>query len=387
MAAGHVEWPNGRASFLIDFGYRPDGTRDRQRYSPKRLGVPEPQSEKAAAVALRKILGRIDEGTWVRPSPVTYGEWLTEWISRREGSTRDTYESLARNHILPRIGEARLQALCPLDVRRLYAALADAGLSPATVQLARSIVAGSYAEAEELRLVAHSPARGISVPEPDREVVALDRDEARALLERARARGWRYYPALALTLWTGLRISETRGLRWSDVDLEARALHVRWQIGRSGTRPTFRPPKTKASVGTVPLIPSALALLRSQRRAQAEERLAAGPAYHPNNLVVCTPLGAALPEGDLYSEFAALMEESGRPGFPWQGLRHTYATLALADGTEVHVVSRWLRHKDVATTLEYYAAYLPSSRDAGVARLERSIGHRLGTVPPSEGEA
>ena len=386
MAAGHVEWRNGRASFLVDFGYRPDGSRDRQRYCAKRLGVPAPKSAKQAQVTLRRVLSRIDEGTWVRPSPATYGEWLLEWIAAHPGeSTRRAYGSLARNHILPRIGEARLQALRPLDVRRLYTDLAAAGLSPATVQVIRAIVAGSSNEAERLLLVARSPARGISVPEPDREVVALDRDEALALLERAR--DWRYYPALALSLWTGLRISELRGLRWSDVDFAGRALHVRSQIARSGARPTFRPLKTKASAGQVPLIPSALALLRSQRRAQAAERLAAGPAYHVNDLVACTPTGAAVPEDALYSEFAALVDEIGRPGFPWQGLRHTYATLALADGTEIQVVSRWLRHQDVATTLKFYAAYLPSSRDAGVARLERSIGHRLGTVPPSGADA
>ena len=385
MATGHVQWRNGRPSFLFDFGYRPDGTRDRQRFSPKRLGVPTPKGPREAGQVLRTVLSQIDRGAWVKPAPTTYGEWLTEWISRREGSTRDTYDSLARNHIQPRIGPARLQALQPLDVRRLYDDLARAGLSPASVQVVRAIVAGSLNDAENLRLIARSPARGISVPEPDREVVALDRDEARALLERARA--WRYYPALALTLWTGLRVSELRGLRWSDVDLEARALHVRLQIAGGGIRPAFKPLKTKASAGQVPLIPSALALLRSQRRAQAAERLAAGPAYPVNDLVVCTPTGAAVPEDALYPEFAALMEESGRPGFPWQGLRHTFATLALADGTEIQVVSRWLRHKNVATTLEHYAAYLPSSRDAGIARLERSIGHHMGTIPPSEADA
>ena len=385
MATGHVEWPNGRASFLIEFEVRPDGTRDRQRFSPKRLGIPAPRTAKAAEVALRKTLSQIDEGAWVRPAPTTYGEWLTEWISRREGSTRDTYGSLARNHILPRVGPVRLQALRPLDVQRMYDDLARAGLSPASVQVVRAVVSGSLGDAERLRLVARSPARGISVPAPEREVVALDRGEASALLERAR--GWRYYPALALTLWTGLRISELRGLRWSDVDLEARALHVRQQIGRGGADPTFRKLKTKASAGQVPLIPSALALLRSLRRTQAEERLAAGPAYRANGLVVCTPTGAAVPEGDLWSGFATLVEEIGRPGFPWQGLRHTFATLALADGTEVQVVSRWLRHKDASATLEYYAAYLPSSRDAGMERLERSIGHRLGTVSSPEDDA
>jgi len=388
MVTGHVEkrGKRGWSSLLIDYGYGPDGKRRRRRVAVKRPDG-KPVTKGQAETELRKTLAEIDAGTYVEPSALRYGQWLEDWLTltRREPGTRRAYGSLIRCHVLPALGDIALQELKPLDIQRLSAALEAKGLAPATQHTIRAIIVGSLGQAERLEMISRNPTRKVTWPSAPRlEVVALDRAQTRTLLDRARA--WEHYSALALALWSGLRIGELLGLRWADVDLEGRLLHVRHQLKRARPEPAWKPPKTVAGLRDVPFGATATALLRGQRKRQVQSRLALGPAYHPHDLVISCADGRALPDYALREAFAGLMATEGRAGFPWHGLRHTYATLLLAEGVELHVVSRLLGHSNPSITLRYYAAYLPSSRAAAAERLERAIGgHQAGTGGGSDG--
>ena len=149
---------------------------------------------------------------------------------------------------------------------------------------------------------------------------AADADEYAAL--------WR------LALLTGLRRGELLGLKWEDLDLEKRRLSVRRTYSRAADGNwALGTPKTRGGRRAVALPLSAVDALRAHRRQQAELRLQVGGAYHDQGFVFATPEGKPLHVNSLLGRFKKLVREAGVPALRFHDLRHTAATLMLAEGT------------------------------------------------------
>ena len=139
------------------------------------------------------------------------------------------------------------------------------------------------------------------------------------------------------------------------------------------------PTKTKTS-RVVDLSAETIALLRTHRQAQNELRMRNRQQYHDHGLVFAKgwaditnsrqALGQALQANNLgQREYAQIIKASGVKAIKFHGLRHTSATLLLAAGVPVHVVSKRLGHRNVATTLQIYAHALPSQQADAAAKL------------------
>ncbi len=117
--------------------------------------------------------------------------------------------------------------------------------------------------------------------------------------------------------------------------------------------------KTDASGRTINIDQHSAASLRAHRVAQAQERLAAGPAWSDQGLVFTWEDGRGLHPDWVSHEFARLVEESGLPRIRLHDVRHTHATLMLKAGVHPKVVSERLGHSSVAFTLDTYSHVLP----------------------------
>ena len=129
--------------------------------------------------------------------------------------------------------------------------------------------------ARALRLISSNPVEDVSKPKVERqEVEVLEPSEAAALM--AAARTTRLFPIVLLALGTGLRRGEILGLRWTDIDLDRRALSVAQSLEQTKAGLRFKTPKTKRSRRTIALSPSLAEELQSHRAKQAADRLALG---------------------------------------------------------------------------------------------------------------
>ena len=158
------------------------------------------------------------------------------------------------------------------------------------------------------------------------EAKALSPTQVRTLLSAARGT---CYEALYVTaVHTGLRQGELLGLRWSDVDLEARKLCVTRSLKVTANGLGFGAPKNQASRRSVPLNKSVVSTLRTHRLRQNEERVFA-PEWHDHDLVFPNRVGRPTDHNNLYyREFKPLLENAGLwdQGFTFHSLRHTFAT-------------------------------------------------------------
>lgn len=159
---------------------------------------------------------------------------------------------------------------------------------------------------------------------------------------------------VALTL--GLRKGELLGLRWRHVDLDAGTLTVATTLQyRRGQGLVESTPKTARSARTVALPQTCVRALEQHRRRQAAARLAAGAAWVDEDYVFTTSVGTPIDPQNLLRSFQRLCETAGIGRRRFHALRHSAATLMLAQGVPLAVISNVLGHSGIAITADVYA--------------------------------
>jgi integrase len=141
-----------------------------------------------------------------------------------------------------------------------------------------------------------------------------------------------------------MRKGEALGLHWTDVDLDARLLFVRHTlVAVDNSHLVFNPPKTTGSRDWIALSARAVAALRRQARRHRAMALT-GPAYHDEGLVFCRPDGQPLRPEYVLRHFYELTEAAAVPRIHVHDLRHLAATIMIAAGVPLAMVSKTLRH-------------------------------------------
>lgn len=196
-------------------------------------------------------------------------------------------------------------------------------------------------------------------------------DEARAFL--AHTVDDRLAFAWALLLARGLRRGEVCGLRWSDVDLDAGTLRVVRTRVVVDDKAVDSAPKTRAGVRPIPLDAHLVKLLRAHKARQATEKLAAGEAYEDAGHLVADELGHPIHPDTLSAWLDDKIADAGLRRIRLHDLRHTAASLMLADGVPVKVVAEILGHSSPTITLSIYAHVLPGMAEEAGANLSASL--------------
>ena len=291
----------------------------------------------------------------------TLGEFVEKWISSLGPSVREktaaNYATLLRSHAIPVIGNVPLVKLGPADLQKLYDARRKSGAAPQSVLHLHRVVHRCLRDAERWGDVSRNVARLIDAPKVGRSdaVHALNAEEARALLQTAS--GDRLEPFLILALSTGMRLGELLGLTWRAVDLDRGTVSVLASLQPTAAGLVLMPPKTTRSRRVIDVEPRVVAALRRRRAAQQMERRVAGNAWlGTQDLVFTTETGEAIDGRTLIRKwFRPLLKRAGLPPIRLHDLRHTYASIALANGTHPKVVQEALGHSTIAITMDLYS--------------------------------
>jgi len=349
---------------VVDVGIKEDGKRDQRWHSGFR-------TLRDARKARAEIIGRLERGTYVAPSKLTLRtfveeEWLPSIRGRLRPSTFTSYAGNLRKHVLPELGSRRLQYITPSMLNKLYADLADS-LSVATVRYVHSITRRALADAEKWDRLARNPADRATAPKRVRptKLQTWTADELKQFL--AHVSDDRLYAAWRLSAMTGLRRGELLGLRWRDLDLDADPPRLTVAETLIGARESSTP-KTEEGRRSIDLDPGTASILKSHRKLQAEERLALGPAYTDRGLVFCAEDGSPLWPRSFSRAFDRHSNEAGLPRMPLKNLRHTHATLLLANGVPPKVIQERLGHADITITLRVYAHAIPAMHAEATAK-------------------
>ncbi|MEV5557297.1 site-specific integrase [Nonomuraea wenchangensis] len=194
----------------------------------------------------------------------------------------------------------------------------------------------------------------MSVPRK-RKVKPWSVEEARAFLESARKNNDPMYPAYVLVLVLGLRLGETLGLRWADVDLDRAEMTIGWQIQRVAGKLLHRQTKTDASDATLPFPEIVTTALRARQRARDIAREAAGDHWQETGLVFTTASGRPIEPSNFRRSFANACAKAGVRKVHVHATRKTCASLLVALDVHPRVAMQILRHSQISVTMNVYS--------------------------------
>jgi integrase len=315
-------------------------------------------------------------GPPARSPRTTFAEIADEWLRDQEhrvrvgdlqGRTLEIYELGLRRHALPELGAHQVRNITPDDLVAWNRRRQAEGYTPDSIR----------AWWTPLRLVlGHAVRRGVIDANPADKLMAnerpkvgagrqrfLTRVEMQRLLEEARSP---YRLAIAVGLFSGLRVSEALGLVWADVDSDTENIRVRFQMGRDGER---RRLKTAAASRDVILMPQLAHELRKQRLAS--------PFSDDDDLVFASARGKTIGHRNLTARgLERACDRAALAGVTFHVLRHTFASLLIAQGHDPVFVSRQLGHANAAITLRVYAHLFDAARHGHDARRQLEADYR-----------
>jgi len=289
--------------------------------------------------------------------------YLTSWLEetarpRLRHSTFPAYKGHVNNHIVPAIGKKRLANLTRQDVQGFVNDLIRNGVSPITIMRIHATLRTALNDAYRDDLLPRNVAEKVRLPRVLRkDVQILSPGEAMKLLEAVK--GHRLEPLILVAMATGLRQGELRGLMWSDVNLKTSTLVVHHQLQRVDGKLTLTDTKTHAN-RTLHLPDIAVQALARQHIAQKEARLLAGSRWVNTPYVFTTSIGTPFDGSNLSKYFKDIIKCTDLPDMVFHGLRHTNASLILAQGGDLRLIMHQLGHSQITLTANTYTHVLPA---------------------------
>ncbi len=382
--------PHGSWSFVADMGIDPQTGKRRQ---VRKSGF---RTSEEAETELANFLADVNRGQVAHDKRQTVQQYLESWLEakRAVGKIRPTtlrsYEQHVKAYLVPHLGRLRLGDLTSQHVEAMLVAIArpktkpaddekigkgqrrnPKTLSAATVRRVHATLRSALSAAKRKKLVSFNAAEDLELPDAQRpKVKPWEAEELGQFLDHAAAD--RLGPLFEVMAMTGLRRGEACGLRWDDIDLVRNRIIVHQQLveidgtgvecpfcGGEHRQFQFGKPKTASGEDrVVDLDQQTAGVLLSQRLAQDAERGAWGDGYTDHGLVFAREDGSPIPPQRITDAFRQLSIAAGLRPIRLHDLRHGQASLMLAAGVPIAVVSKRLGHSSITVTSDTYSHLL-----------------------------
>ena len=293
------------------------------------------------------------EGRIPTPARATFADVFSDWQEARPKLSERTrkHERHVAEKRLGALLERRIQSVTATELGTILREQRERYAPYSCAQTFR-LLSGTFAHALRRGVISRNPMAGLADSErPEkvakREIARLDAEPLDRLVAAADSERWR--AAFGLAAYAGLRLGEVRGLRWEDIDLDARTVTVRRSLLPDGTE---KATKTDAGERTIPLLPSL-------RRLIVAWKLRA-PYSRPDDLVIGTADGLPVQERTVNRAFDRAKTSAGLDGLDerlsMHALRHSFASM-LATNLELPptTLAQLIGHADAGFTLRVYA--------------------------------
>lgn len=319
---------------------------------------------------LTRVQGQLLDGSYIDPSAgqVVVRNYAVAWQAAQihRPTTVVQVDAHLRNHILPTFGDRTLASLRPTEIQTWVRGRAEV-LAPSTVEVVYRIFSAILGDAVADHLIVRNPAKGVRLPRQSRTPIEPPTvEQVEAVIE---AIPERYRALVVLAAGTGMRQGECLGLSVDRVDFLRRSITIDRQLVLVGTGPpSFGPPKTEASVRSVPL-PDVVGVALAAHLEQ-------WPAGE-HGLVFTNANDQAIRRNRFHELWRPATKEAGGEGLRFHDLRHFYASLLINHGESVKVVQARLGHASASETLDTYAHLWPDNEERTRAAIDDVLGRHF----------
>ena len=324
------------------------------------------------------FLKQIEYGSYPLDEKFTLDRWIEErWFPMKrlqiKESTYSSYRANVRNHISPYLGHIPLHELSTSRVDQHYRDLLEFGglgkhnggrLSPTTVSYVALILFSAMQMAVDCEVIARNPVFLEHKPRPrsrvELQLVCWTAQELKIFLDATKDH--RLATMWLLFVVSGMRRGEVLGLRWRDCDFTNNRISISNTIIQvDGAVLASTPKSNRARV--VDIDPTSMAQLQRHRYRQFAEKARFGKEYADTDLVFSQENGMPLIPDHITREFRSIQRTLDNPTIRLHDLRHTHASLTLAEGVSMKVVQERLGHASAETTAQLYAHVLPGMQE------------------------
>lgn len=383
--AGSIE-KRGKDTYrlVVSCGYNLDG-------KPAKHTKTVHCTKKEAEVELAKFVTKVQSGMVADGKSMTFAEFTEIW-KRDYGSkelaptTYARYLGILNTRILPYFSKFKLDKIKPTDIMKFYDMLENdtqirrlknnkgerltKPLSKKTILEHHRLLRAMLHKAVYWQLIVNNPAERVQPPKarkPKRKY--YDDEQCKILLENLETQEIKYKVAIIITIFTGVRLGELMGLEWDDINFKDGIVCVNRSSQYLAEKGVFtKTPKTESSIREVGIPDFVVSLLEEYKLWYDNQREFCGELWIDSNRLFVQADGKPMHPSTISKWFVKFVEQIGLPVINFHGLRHTNATLLIAQNIEVPIVSARLGHAQLTTTLNFYVhPIIAHNKTAGFA--------------------
>ena len=246
-------------------------------------------------------------------------------------------------------------------------------LSYKTIKHHHDLISSILSTAVKWNLITRNPATAVTLPKvaKNKKLQYYDDGQVGELFRRLNDAPLKYKAIIYHVIDTGLRSVEVAGLEWSDLDFDTNSLIVKQQRQYvTGYGVLVKEPKTDTGNREITVSESVMKLLRQYKKEQYENKLKCGSMWHDNEYVFTHEDGKAMHPHRPYTFFTEFIKRNGLPEITFHALRHTNASILIAQGVDVVTLSSRLGHSDKNITLNTYSHVIKSKEKQAAEKMD-----------------
>ena len=364
MVAGHLTLKNGRYYAVLN--YRNAGGQRKTKWIS--LGLPEKGNKRKAEAELARLRAEFEPPKEVGDlsSDMLFADYLLEWLEIAKGrlavATYSSYAAMIKRPVGPYLRQRNL-TLRELEARHLQMFYSEMlrKVKPNTVIHYHAIIHSALKYAVKTDMLAQNVADKVDRAKKNSfQPVFLSAEEMQKMFEALR--GTKLELPVLVAAFYGFRRGEVLGLKWDAIDFERGTISVirtvtTITVDGKQTEIEQQSAKTKSSLRTLPLIGSFREYFLQVKEAQELDKQICGNCYNHeyDGFVFVDELGERMRANYLTSAFPKFLESHGLRRMRFHDLRHSCASLLLANGVPLKHIQEWLGHSDFTTTANIYA--------------------------------
>lgn len=370
MVVGHLQEKNGM--FYVVLNYRDENGKRKTPWISTNLPVKgnKKRAENFMMDVRRNFVPpnvqRIEEREAMQKGDILFTDFLLKWLRVAKSTVKLTtyasYEMMATRIIIPYFEtlNIKLKELTTEDIQEFYSAQLER-VSANTVIHYHAVIHRALKYAVKIKTIQSNPAVNVERPRKEKFIGSFyDKKEINTLFDIIQ--GHPLEVAIKLAAFYGLRREEIIGLKWTAIDFENNTLTIQHTVTECNLdgkhiEVASDTAKTDSSLRTMPLVTNFREMLFAKKEKQEHYRKLCGRSYCKEYLdyIFVNEMGERWKPRYLSDGFKRILEQNGLRRIRFHDLRHTCASLLLANNVPMKKIQEWLGHSDFSTTANIYA--------------------------------
>ena len=370
MVAGHLQEKNGM--FYVVLNYRDENGKRKTPWISTNLPVKgnKKRAENFMMDVRRNFVPpnvqQIEEREAMQKGDILFTDFLLKWLRVAKSTVKLTtyasYEMMATRIIIPYFEtlNIKLKELTTEDIQEFYSAQLER-VSANTVIHYHAVIHRALKYAVKIKTIQSNPAVNVERPRKEKFIGSFyDKTDVNVLFDIVQ--GNPLEVAIKLAAFYGLRREEIIGLKWNAIDFENSTLTIQHTVTECNLNGKHievasDTAKTDSSLRTMPLVADFREMLLAKKEKQEHYRKLCGRSYCKEYLdyIFVNEMGERWKPSYLSDGFKRILEQNDLRRIRFHDLRHTCASLLLANNVPMKKIQEWLGHSDFSTTANIYA--------------------------------